>query len=133
MPNPATGEDTGNRTVVLLVGDVTTVPPQIVAELVGRGILVAEVSGPDVARQWLATMVPDEGPRHAIMAFDRLEIDRERHVATWDARPLSLTEQEFQVLIALAEVRGNALPFKELQKRVWGDSHRRDTATTLCH
>lgn len=40
---------------------------------------------------------------------------------------MDLTDQEFDLLLALAEAPGRTLAFRELDRRVWGDRHRRDT------
>jgi len=56
-----------------------------------------------------------------------LAIDRDQRAASTPSGRIPLTEQEVDLLLALAEAPGRRLAFRELDMRVWGDRHRRDT------
>lgn len=115
--------DTVSSLLVLVVGDAGDLPATVVAGLTAAGAVVARFPTAAAAAEWL-DQVP--GPARLLRAGE-LEIDRHVRVARWAGRPMSLTDQEFDLLLALATAPGRTLAFRELDLRVWGDRHRRDT------
>ena len=59
----------------------------------------------------------------AVLKAGTLILDAARHVVTLDARPLSLTPKEFDLLHALMESTGRVLSREQLLARVWGYAH----------
>jgi len=115
--------DTVSSLLVLVVGEGGELPASALAGLTAAGALVARFPTAAAASEWLA-QVP--GPARLIQAGD-LEIERGVRVARWAGRRMELTDQEFDLLLALAQAPGRTLGFRELDRRVWGDRHRRDT------
>ncbi|HVO11961.1 MAG TPA: response regulator transcription factor [Vicinamibacteria bacterium] len=62
-----------------------------------------------------------------------LELDRARHTASWEGRPVHLTAKEFGLLTALAEAHGRVLSREALLERVWGYSYSEGTRTVDVH
>ena len=115
--------DSAPRLLVVVVGDARALPGSALAALTGAGAMVARFPTPDAAMEWLAQAA---GPPRTVRVGG-LEIDRQRRLAAWDSAPLPLTDQELDLLLALAEAPDHTLAFRELDLRVWGDRHRRDT------
>jgi DNA-binding response OmpR family regulator len=72
----------------------------------------------------------DEAP---VLSFRALRVDRERHQATWDGRPVRLTAKEFGLLVALLRARGRVLTRQHLLEEVWGYSYAEGTRTVDVH
>jgi DNA-binding response OmpR family regulator len=108
---------------VLIVGDSLHILGNA-ARLVASGSIV--VLAPDAAavRAWLDGLggTEEERLRRSEIRLGDLIIDRGGHWAKWRGTPLPLSEQEFQILAALAEEPGRAWSFQELLARVWGAS-----------
>ena len=115
--------DTAPNLLVLVVGDVGRLPASVVGGLTAAGALVARSTTLASAADWLVQV---HGPSHVLRAGG-LEMDREARTAACGGTPLDLTDQEFDLLLALAEAPSRTLAFRELDRRVWGDRHRRDT------
>jgi DNA-binding response OmpR family regulator len=60
------------------------------------------------------------GEPEAVLRIDGLEVDRRRHLATIDGRPLALTPKEFALLEILAEDPGAAVDRRRILEEVWG-------------
>jgi DNA-binding response OmpR family regulator len=90
--------------------------------------------------------VPPDGaeadPRRAI-AIGQLSVDRARRLAFWGGAQVPLTRLEFDLLVALAERAGEAVPKADLLRSVWGyagrvtrtrtvDSHASRLRRSLC-
>jgi DNA-binding response OmpR family regulator len=58
-----------------------------------------------------------------VLKAGALTLDAARHLVTLDARPLSLTPKEFDLLHALMESTGRVLSREQLLARVWGYAH----------
>ena len=115
--------DTASDLLVLIIGDAGGLPSSVLPGLTAAGVIVARFPTPAAAADWLS-QVP--GPARLLRMGD-LEMDRDARTARWEAGKLELTDQEFDLLLALAEAPGRTLAFRELDRRVWGDRHRRDT------
>jgi DNA-binding response OmpR family regulator len=120
LPN---GVDAVTRLLVVVIGDAREMPGSALAGLAAAGAWVARFPTPDAAVEWLG-QVPGPGP---IVRVGDLEIDRDQRAASGPGGRLALTDQEVDLLLALAEAPGRRLAFRELDQRVWGDRHRRDT------
>ncbi|HSR26650.1 MAG TPA: winged helix-turn-helix domain-containing protein [Candidatus Eisenbacteria bacterium] len=115
--------DTSSTLLVLVIGDVGRLPPPALAGMAAAGALVERFATPAAAAEWLNQV---HGTSHVLRAGG-LEIDREARTASCAGSSLDLTDQEFDLLLALAEAPSRTLAFRELDRRVWGDRHRRDT------
>jgi DNA-binding response OmpR family regulator len=71
----------------------------------------------------------EDGP----IACGGLELDRTRHTARWEGRPVHLTAKEFALLLALIEARGRVLSRQALLEDVWGYSYAEGTRTVDVH
>jgi DNA-binding response OmpR family regulator len=72
----------------------------------------------------------EDGP---VLSFRALQVDRERHQATWAGRPLRLTAKEFGLLVALLAAKGRVLTRQALLEDVWGYSYAEGTRTVDVH
>src|SRR5207302_8938521 len=100
---------TASNLLVLVVGDAGELPASVLAGLTAAGALVARFSSSAAAAEWLAK-VP--GPARLLDA-GALEIDRALRVARREGRPLGLTAQAFDLLLALAEAPGRSPTLRE--------------------
>lgn len=57
---------------------------------------------------------PATAPSAAVISFDGLELDQEKHSVTRDGRPVALTSSEFKILQALMSSPGKAFSREEL-------------------
>ncbi len=110
------------RLLVVVIGDVRWLPASSLAGLTAAGAAVTTFATADAAMEWLGSL-----PGRRVVRIGPLEIDRDRRAAAWKAGSLELTDQEFDLVLALAEAPGRTLAFRELDRRVWGDRHRSDT------
>jgi DNA-binding response OmpR family regulator len=69
----------------------------------------------------------------ARLVFGPVELDRERHTARLEGRPVHLTAKEFALLAALIEARGRVLSRQTLLEQVWGYSYAEGTRTVDVH
>jgi len=67
------------------------------------------------------------------LTFGALELDRTRHTARWEGRPVHLTAKEFALLLALLEAKGRVLSRQVLLENVWGYSYAEGTRTVDVH
>lgn len=119
--------DTASNLLVLIIGDdASGLSASVLAGLTAAGALVARFSTPAAAVEWLGQV---SGPARRVRAAG-LELDREARAASWEGRGLDLTDQEFDLLLALVEAPNRTMAFRDLDRRVWGDRHRRDTQRT---
>jgi two-component system copper resistance phosphate regulon response regulator CusR len=64
-------------------------------------------------------------PEHeAVLRFEDLELDRIRHTATRDGKPLDLTAREFELLEHLMRHAGTIVSREVLAREVWRESSR---------
>jgi two-component system, OmpR family, alkaline phosphatase synthesis response regulator PhoP len=62
-----------------------------------------------------------------------LEVDRLRHIISWEGKPVHLTAKEFALLVALLEAQGRVLSRQALLEDVWGYSYAEGTRTVDVH
>jgi DNA-binding response OmpR family regulator len=74
-----------------------------------------------------------DGEGAAPLSFGKLQVDRERHQASWAGKPVRLTAKEFGLLAALLEARGRVLSRRALLEEVWGYSYAEGTRTVDVH
>jgi two-component system alkaline phosphatase synthesis response regulator PhoP len=74
-----------------------------------------------------------QGAPAALLTFDALRVDRERHTITWAGQPVTLTAKEFALLVALLEAGGRVLSRQRLLEDVWGYSYADGTRTVDVH
>lgn len=67
------------------------------------------------------------------LAFGALQVDRERHLVSWEGRAVKLTAKEFGLLVALLAARGRVLTRQSLLEDVWGYSYAEGTRTVDVH
>jgi two-component system response regulator MtrA len=115
--------DTVSGTIVLVIGSARELSGAALAGLTATGAMVARFPTSTAAVEWL---VQQPGPDR-VLRLGRLEIDREQRTASQGGARLGLTEQEIDLLLALAEAPGRRLAFRDLDQKVWGDRHRHDT------
>ncbi len=60
--------------------------------------------------------------RSAALVVDDLVIDPDAHSVMLAGRPVELGAKEFDLLLALAEARGQVVPAEQLLNRVWGEA-----------
>ncbi|HEY7202351.1 MAG TPA: winged helix-turn-helix domain-containing protein [Candidatus Dormibacteraeota bacterium] len=118
--------DTVSNLLVLVIGDTGALPASVLAGLTAAGAMVARFPTSSAAAEWLSR-VP--GPSR-MLRVGGLELDRDARAAQWGGGEMDLTDQEFDLLLALADAPGRTMAFRELDRRVWGDRHRRDTQRT---
>jgi len=75
---------------------------------------------------------PKETP-HQKLAFDGLVIDQTRREVTLDGLPLALKPKEYELLLFLAEHRGQMLSREFILERVWGWDFIGDSRTVDVH
>lgn len=73
------------------------------------------------------------GAASAVLGLRGLEVDTERHVATWRGKEVHLTAKEFALLVALLRARGRVLSRQHLLETVWGYSYAEGTRTVDVH
>jgi DNA-binding response OmpR family regulator len=115
--------DAVSRPVVLVIGNSHELPGSALAGLTAIGALVAQFPTATAAVEWLG----QHPGRERLVRVGRLEIDREQRTASYAGARLPLTEQEIDLLLALAAAPSRRLTFRELDHIVWGDRHRHDT------
>src|SRR5256885_17043947 len=94
--------DADSDRLVLFIGEVSGLPVSVVGSWRAAGAYVARFATPAAAVDWLAR-VPGRPPR---LRVGGLELDRDARSATWEGGQVHLTDQEFDLLLALAEAPG---------------------------
>ncbi len=72
-------------------------------------------------------------PIHEKLTFDRLVIDQTRREVTLDDSPLPLKPKEYELLLFLAQHRGQMLTREFILERVWGWDYVGDSRTVDVH
>lgn len=72
-------------------------------------------------------------PAHERLAFDRLVIDQTRREVTLDNTPIQLKPKEYELLLFLAQHRGQMLSREFILERVWGWDYIGDSRTVDVH
>ena len=104
-------EEEADRVAGLAMGaDDYVVKPFSPRELVERVKAILRRSRPVSTRQ------------AAVISFDGLEIDPEKHSVTRDGRPVALTASEYKILLALMSFPGKAFSREELLSHCYQNS-----------
>jgi DNA-binding response OmpR family regulator len=74
-----------------------------------------------------------EAAPHEKLSFDRLVIDQTRREVTLDETPLALKPKEYELLLFLAQHRGQMLTREFILERVWGWDFIGDSRTVDVH
>jgi DNA-binding response OmpR family regulator len=72
-------------------------------------------------------------PAHETLQFDNLVINLTRREVTMEGQPLQLTPKEYELLLFLAEHRGQMLSREFVLERVWGWDYIGDSRTVDVH
>ncbi|HTP00772.1 MAG TPA: response regulator transcription factor [Anaerolineales bacterium] len=75
----------------------------------------------------------DEAVPHEVLSFDRLVIDQTRREVTLDGSPIQLKPKEYELLLFLAQHRGQMLSREFILERVWGWDFVGDSRTVDVH
>src|SRR5512147_1475886 len=75
----------------------------------------------------------DQQAPHKKLTFDGLVIDQTRREVTLDGSPLALKPKEYELLLFLAEHRGQMLSREFILERVWGWEFTGDSRTVDVH
>ncbi len=113
--------------VVLAIQAVRSLGP--IQDLVRAGAVVILTPTLDEAQAWVTNSVGKQAALPSdpeTVRLGDLVLDRTSHAAVWNGRHLPLSEREFQLLGALAEVPGRAWSFGELANRAWGAAYHGD-------
>jgi len=70
---------------------------------------------------------------HKILRFDSLVIDDSRHEVTLDNAVLTLKPKEYELLLYMAQHRGQVLSREQILERVWGWDYIGDSRTVDVH
>ena len=104
-------EEEADRVAGLAMGaDDYVVKPFSPRELVERVKAILRRSRPASTRQ------------AAVISFDGLEVDPEKHSVTRDGRPVALTASEYKILLALMSFPGKAFSREELLSHCYQNS-----------
>jgi DNA-binding response OmpR family regulator len=74
-----------------------------------------------------------KGAAHEKLTFDNLVIDLTRREVTLDDKPLQLKPKEYELLLFLAEHKGQMLSREFILERVWGWDYIGDSRTVDVH
>jgi len=107
--------------LVIFVGPIARHFP-LARDLILAGSVVVLAPTVESVKNWLGEHLPDgaDQPNADVVEIGRLVVDRSAHRAVWGELLLPLTEQELQLLGALADPPRRAWSFDELLLRVWG-------------
>ena len=70
---------------------------------------------------------------HQVFTFDNLTIDLDRREVCKDTRPLAMKPKEYELLLFLAQHRGQVLSREHILERVWGWDYIGDSRTVDVH
>jgi DNA-binding response OmpR family regulator len=119
-----------DRVVGLEVGaDDYLTKPFSMRELLAR--IKAQLRRTRMIREELGQ--PQTSAPHKRLAFDRLVIDLTRREVTLAETPLPLTPKEYELLVFLAEHKGQMLSREFILERVWGWDFVGDSRTVDVH
>ncbi len=123
-------DDEIDRVVGLEVGaDDYLTKPFSMRELLAR--VKAQLRRTRLMREEMAR--PDQDAPHQKLTFDRLVIDATRREVTLDGSPLALKPKEYELLLFLAQHRGQMLSREFILERVWGWDFTGDSRTVDVH
>ncbi len=123
-------DDEIDRVVGLEVGaDDYLTKPFSMRELLAR--VKAQLRRTRLIREEMGRPNPDAP--HQKLAFDALVIDETRREVTLDGSPLALKPKEYDLLLFLAQHRGQMLSREFILERVWGWDFTGDSRTVDVH
>ena len=70
---------------------------------------------------------------HQVFTFDNLTIDLDRREVCKETRPLAMKPKEYELLLFLAQHRGQVLSREHILERVWGWDYIGDSRTVDVH
>ena len=124
-------DDEIDRVVGLEVGaDDYLTKPFSMRELLAR--VKAQLRRTRMLREEMGK-VGESAPAHETLKFDNLVIDLTRREVTLDNQPLQLKPKEYELLLFLAEHRGQMLSREFILERVWGWDFIGDSRTVDVH
>ena len=68
-----------------------------------------------------------------IIYIDGLEIDQDKHICKLYDETIQLTPMEFDILLYLAQKRGNVVSSEELFEKVWKEKYLENNNTVMVH
>ena len=68
-----------------------------------------------------------------IIYIDGLEIDQDKHICKLYDNVINLTPMEFEILLYLAQKRGNVVSSEELFEKVWKEKYLENNNTVMVH
>lgn len=80
-----------------------------------------------------ASPTPEDEKLPAILKFDTLEIDQARREIRLDGQPVTMKPKEYELMLFLAQHRGQALSREFILERVWGWDFIGDSRTIDVH
>ncbi len=123
-------DDEIDRVVGLEVGaDDYLTKPFSMRELLAR--VKAQLRRTRLIREEMAG--PGQETPHQRLSFDALVIDQTRREVTLDGSPLALKPKEYELLLFLAQHRGQMLSREFILERVWGWDFTGDSRTVDVH
>lgn len=78
-------------------------------------------------------ILPAEAPTNPALTFDNLVVDLIRREVRLDGHPLALKPKEYELLLFLAQHRGQVLSREFILERVWGWNYIGDSRTVDVH
>lgn len=75
----------------------------------------------------------NENNEKNIIFINGLEINEEKHTCTLYERAVDLTPMEFDILLYLAQKRGNVVSSEELFEKVWKEKYLENNNTVMVH
>ena len=124
-------DDEIDRVVGLEVGaDDYLTKPFSMRELVAR--VKAMLRRVRLIRQELVTSIPASVP-NTVLAFENLVIDLTRREVRLEEKPVAMKPKEFELLLFMAQHRGQVLSREFILERVWGWDFIGDSRTVDVH
>ena len=63
----------------------------------------------------------------------KIEIDQDKHICKLYDKQIELTPMEFDILLYLAQKRGNVVSSEELFEKVWKEKYLENNNTVMVH
>ena len=75
----------------------------------------------------------NEKSEENIIYIEGLEIDQDKHICSLYDNKVELTPMEFDILLYLAQKRGNVVSSEELFEKVWKEKYLENNNTVMVH
>jgi DNA-binding response OmpR family regulator len=125
-------DDEIDRVVGLEVGaDDYLTKPFSMRELMAR--VKAQLRRSAVIREELEKIKSVEAAAHDVLTFGNLSINQTRREVMFENQPLALKPKEYELLLFLAQHRGQMLSREFILERVWGWDYIGDSRTVDVH